>query len=509
MLKNRHFIFVCYVGIILCVCISILSTYAYLTVDTGEIEEDITIKTYNKDISIDFIDTSNVSLVNAYTGQKIVKTFDIKNKSDFVVYYDLLFSDVVNDFEDKNDLVYTVKSNNGGANISERVLPSEDASIASHVSILPGVTQTYEISISFIKDETDQSDNMNKTFFTSIKVDSSKIINSGENIYNVDELGYALSNNVIGDNYSEDFNNKVDGVYYTNDSINGNTIYFYRGNNNLNNNVVFAGYCFKMIRTTENYGIKLIYNGKYSDGVCDNEGVIDSKSTFNDLSNYNGYVGFMYGNVSSDVYLQEHLNNYSSTIKGFLDVWYNNNIKDYDEFIDNDAVYCSNRQTSKFKYAGVLYDNFGYGNLNTGYKLMNDYIINNNFIDYNCDVNDRLSANNKLNYSIGLISIDELYMAGFVPNINKRSKNYKKENLDNYLYTSKPYYTMTPAYYNGSDAYNFVINGNTVIEDKVSNLYYVRPVITLKRHTKFISGDGSINNPYVINVVKGETNNAS
>ncbi len=48
-------------------------------------------------------------------------------------------------------------------------------------------------------------------------------------------------------------------------------IHYYRGE--VDNNVIFANFCWKIIRTTETGGIKLIYNGEPSDdGKCDNTG---------------------------------------------------------------------------------------------------------------------------------------------------------------------------------------------------------------------------------------------
>lgn len=40
-----------------------------------------------------------------------------------------------------------------------------------------------------------------------------------------------------------------------------NPIYYFSGNYQVNNNVLFAGFCWNMIRTTENGGVKILYNG--------------------------------------------------------------------------------------------------------------------------------------------------------------------------------------------------------------------------------------------------------
>ena len=83
------------------------------------------------------------------------------------------------------------------------------------------------------------------------------------------------------------------------------------------NNVLFAGFCWQMIRTTDTGGVKLIYNGvpKETNGkkVCTNSGTEQQIGELAFNSNYNSpaYVGYMYNTVytykvksmsSSDVY---------------------------------------------------------------------------------------------------------------------------------------------------------------------------------------------------------------
>ena len=72
------------------------------------------------------------------------------------------------------------------------------------------------------------------------------------------------------------------------------------------NNVVFAGFCWQMIRTTDTGGTKLIYNGvpKEVDGkkVCTNSGIyqqIEETSEFNENYDSLAYVGYMYNAVYS------------------------------------------------------------------------------------------------------------------------------------------------------------------------------------------------------------------
>ncbi len=118
-----------------------------------------------------------------------------------------------------------------------------------------------------------------------------------------------VSANVLGVN-GIDFKEKSSatngqGVYMDADTVKeSHPIYYYRGNIN-NNNVLFADFCWKIIRTTDTGGIKLIYNGKPTDQdgkkVCDNTGEdtqVISKAFINS-NDSPAYAGYKYTKVQS------------------------------------------------------------------------------------------------------------------------------------------------------------------------------------------------------------------
>ena len=77
-----------------------------------------------------------------------------------------------------------------------------------------------------------------------------------------------------------------------------NPVYYYKGNVQ-NNNVLFAGFCWKIVRTTETGGVKIVYNGVQKNGSCNNTGT-DSQIGTSAFSNDNdslAYVGYMYNTV--------------------------------------------------------------------------------------------------------------------------------------------------------------------------------------------------------------------
>lgn len=484
------------IGIIITVILMITATYAYFSLEIDGTGKDMNIVTFNKNIEITYVDTSNVSMVNAYTGESISKTFTVENTGDVVVYYDIKLSDLVNNFANPDDLVFTLSGSNGGAVIKQTVMPVSNPVIASSVKIEPGTKHSYVMGITLLKTDEDQSENMNKTFSANIKVSASTKYSPNRNLYDTGTLGEKIVSNAVSEINIDYSTTSKEGLFYTNDSINGETIFFYRGSKSLDNNVLFAGKCFKILRTTIDGGIRLVYNGEASNGVCSDTatGIIDVSSKYNNSSNYNAYVGFMYGAANSSLYNDEHANTNSSVIKSALDSWYSANIANFASYIE-DSIYCNNRKTSKFVVNSVTYGIDGFGNKNTGYLSFKNNTYNRK-PSYDCiNKKDRLSVSNSvgvnvLSNPVGLITADELSFAGYTTDV---------ENNTNFLYTSSLYWTMTPAFYNGTKAYNYISNGTKLGALGVDTESGIRPVITLKKNTKLISGDGSLTTPYKIN----------
>ncbi len=92
---------------------------------------------------------------------------------------------------------------------------------------------------------------------------------------------------------SSDYGTK--GIYTTTNTENNVPVYYYRGAVD-NNHVLFANFCWRIVRTTETGGVKLIYDGKPSNGQCNNTGEATTIGNiqFNTSSNSPAYVGYMY-----------------------------------------------------------------------------------------------------------------------------------------------------------------------------------------------------------------------
>lgn len=476
------------IGIAIILALMATATYAYFTLEIEGKGSNMIINTFNKNMQITYTDTSNVTLVNAYTGETVSKTFTVKNTGDVAVYYNITLESVVNNFAKPEELVYTITETGGAANKTETVVPSTDSTILSDIKIDKGATHYYVMQITFLQKEYDQSYNMNKTFSSNINIVPSN--NSGSLMKaDRDTIGYAIINDFENRSVST-YSNNTNGYVFTNNSIDGEKNYLYTGSSN-NNNALFGGFCWKIIRTNTLGNVRMIYNGTPTDGKCstlNDTTVFINSSVFNDSSNYNAYVGYMYGSPNSTTYEDEHKNTNSSKIKTTLEEWYATNLLKYSDYIE-DAIYCNNRKTYEFTINNVKYSTSGYGNLNTGYlSKYNDGIKEKPSLDCT-NVNDRFTVSKKLNtYPIGLITADEAMFIG----------NKETTSTTTYLDNNNAYWTMTPAYFNGTNAYNYIIKGNNLKTLSTSTSAGVRPVITIKNSVKLLGGNGSESTPYII-----------
>lgn len=99
---------------------------------------------------------------------------------------------------------------------------------------------------------------------------------------------------------------------------------------------------------------------------------------------------------------------------------------------------------------------------------------------------------NKVNTKIGLLTADEVSMAGASTNENKSFYLYN-ENI------KTAYYLMTGAEYKNGIYYPFLVNTDgSIIANTAGNLLRsIRPVINIIKNAK-ISGNGSLEEPYEI-----------
>ena len=267
-------------------------------------------------------------------------------------------------------------------------------------------------------------------------------------------------------------------------------VYYFAGDAK-NNWVKFANFYWRIIRTNADGSIRILYSGTSPDTTS---GYI-RKSAFNSTYSDSMYVGYMYG--TSGTQASNRTNENNSTIKGVIDTWYSNNLSSYTKYISTEAVYCNDREIGSRTYSttGSKFYFAPYARLNT-----------NKTPSYNCTNNkDAFSGSNtdaKLTYPIGLMTADEINIAGGLA-FNDAPAYYYLNSAGGSITGSTYWWSLSPMYWSGN--YSFVWGvGGSDFPGRLNDYYGVhrshgvRPAISIKSDAIWSSGDGSPENPYEI-----------
>ena len=534
--------------------------------------------------------------VSGYSSGKVVDV-TAQNKSttssdNFRLFYDV---ETIDSALQDSGFKYTVtKSTDGGTNyiiVKEgNFLNASNGDILEiyQENVLANTTYLYKVYIWIDSSSGNQSNMQNKTFTAELRASVSQslftMIKNQAVMDNVKSTYVTNNNGIQFNDISSDTNGK--GVYIRNGTENDlYPIYYYRGD--VNNNVLFANFCWKIVRTTDTGGVKLIYNGVPSNGQCNNTGTASQLASTSEFNTGNSYslanFGYMYGTVyergrdvmtsKTGVYkyaksfsyengsyilsdegamnfagssgwstnynqlsnnhytcfnasgtcttvryiyyttatwayyitlaggksvsnaLSEMLTSSSNTtnsiVKTSVDNWYKNNMLNYTDKLE-DTPWCNDRRI--YSYSGWN----ATGGSTTSGQTISFRGLQRSGITYApsliCAINDSFTVSNvtvgngKLKYPVGLLAMDEAMLAGATYNI---------ENKTHYLYTNNEYFTMTPRNQNnGYSNYVIAVKANGALG--TNNTSGVRPMVSLKAGTRFTSGNGTKNIPYIV-----------
>ncbi len=295
------------------------------------------------------------------------------------------------------------------------------------------------------------------------------------------KYNYSLVDSCNGFNFCTKLASKGDDMYWRIIRINGdNSIrMIYTGTTAPDSNT-------KVVMTERTYISDLLQYTVTSAGA----------SKFNQKSDSAEYVGYMY------TIGEQHGTSKSSDIKTYLDNWYAN----YTDLNKTgtkitDQIYCNDRtaSTSNVSYSTTNYTTLtSWNSKGTLYFYgANGRISNDNNPMLTCAVDsDRFTVNkingkgnSALTYPIGLITIDEVEMAG---------NNFNESVKSHYLYTGAHYWTGTPAAFDGdfSFEYSAMDEGGFSMSD-VGIRFAARGVVSLSSESKLL-GSGTYNDVYVV-----------
>ena len=172
-MKNKYTKPLIVIVAFLILALTTVASYAYFSASVNGNNDVYNTVITSGTMQLLLTDGEQVALDNAYPGNSIAKTFKVKNIGTVSTTYDVYLSELVNEFADKNDLVYTLSSANGCANNIETVVPSEvgePSKIISSCAINPNIEHEYTLTITFKEDGTNQDDNKGKLFEAKISV---------------------------------------------------------------------------------------------------------------------------------------------------------------------------------------------------------------------------------------------------------------------------------------------------------------------------------------------------
>jgi len=529
--KNKKFLFGMMLGVLFIVSTSV--TYAWFSSQFGGVGEQMIVETGT--LSLVYKDGIEIEGINVRPGWSQTKTFTVTNTGTHAVEYNIIFKDLINEIE-KNELVvsYTctsyinyVDENNKGtvsgkcSGITNQVVPLSsarlDTSITEYIGIGVGITHEYTLSLLFREMNTEQNYNQGKDVNTKINI-LRPLETSRGSLYDV----IIADNPIIKNDSTNLFASVADdvsesGLFRTTDltkteDINGDgtgeEVLYFRGVVE-NNYLVFANYCWRIVRTNENGSIKLRYGGVPTitgDVItCPQTGTPIAADIINDHWN-------------DESYAESDLNYSNSVIKDTLDSWYSTNILSKGATVTDriaNTIYCSDL-SGKGNLAGGIIEGITY--FGPAIRIF-DYNASTDTYGpredaqptYKCaqksdaytlsysNGGDSGYGNELLTNPIGLLTADEVSFAGGA---------FMLENTSYYLHTGSPYWTMSPGDIDKGNPEEHIVDAIIVNSDSTMGFRYlsddtqhtvnVLPTISLYNDTIVDSGTGEYNNPYII-----------
>ena len=509
--------------------VMLLSTvsYAYFTasVNGNNTAQSTVITTGNMKLLL--TDGAEVKLQNALPGSSVTKTFKVKNIGTVASKYDVYLSEIINTFEDKNDLVYTLTSTTGCPNITETVMPSvvgEQSKIISSCNINPNIEHEYTLTITFKEDNTNQDDNKGKRYSAKISINEyiEKEINIASQIvdlktYGATDLEYD-GVDTLGEYGTEDNNLRYVGanpnnyVYFncttTNpNEMNDETCEKWRiigAFNNVEDENENSNMRVKILRDdllNYDYYNKL---GSYSWDTSDN--TVNSGTGINQWGASEGYEG-------ADLMRELNTDYLGNITVGNDGNWYNQEENKKESSMPTNTINATSQnmiQTVKWNTGAVsiaTYDDNEDDRINQANIVYKDERSNDveRYCEYDEYCNDSVNRTNSWIGKIGLIHVsDYLYSTSGNQELS-RTECFNKNNFDywnresdcgaNTWMLAEEWYFTIDSSYNNNNIYLIRYDGYI---DEIFPAYSVavRPSLYLKNNVSIVSGNGSESNPY-------------
>ena len=502
-----------YVMIVSLICVVGVS-YAFFTAGMSS-ETSTTVRADAGTMKITYDGGANINLAGIYPKDDVwaTKTITVtgNNTTDAEMYYKLTLVVDSNTFKTDDPLQYELVSTNTSTNgeiipnISKKDITGTSIELGSgHFVKANNAKHTYELKIYYPKKATSQNANQGAAFSAHVEITSAKaptVSTFAETILAKNEVKTPITTPGAA------ISTASEALLASAEDNNG-TSYYFRGAV-TNNYVEFANKCWRIVRVGGDGSVKLILHNDNTAGAanpCDSANNSDSAafarysgttyiSGFNPHDNDNAYVGFKYGIVGASDYAATHANTNKSTILTNLETWYTNNLKTYADAIA-DTVWCNDKTNvtdTSYDPWSITPNGLGYAKNVTYYGAIQRLVGTSGSAGGtgpSLKCNGELS---KINSKVGLITADELALAGYA---------YAKNNTTTYLQenaTDTHWWSLSPSYFSYYAAVWDVGGSLGGFETYVDGPSGVRPSISLKSTTN-VTGDGTSSSPFVVKI---------
>ena len=554
-MTKKQKIIVSTTGIFLVLLILVGLTYAYFLtrIKGNEHDKSISVSTANLILEYADIDDIVVGGENVEPGTTWTKKFSATNKGSKKVEYGVALENVLNTLERTKDLVYTLNCTSSLGTTCNKVETEQEFPVIGTIlitnNIEPEEVQSYELIVTYKEQNEDQSVDMNKKIYAKANIVNpstfgplgtgtlaSAIIDSAKTAFGISDTtrtkwGSTVTNITGPSEVNERFLNDAPDDY--------GLSYYYRGNIQ-DNYVLFANKTWRIVRINGDGSVRIIL-----DDVIKNESDAEITSQFNEKSDDNAYIGYMYGmveqtetNVNQCIKLNSdgktaevdttntteetcitsggkwaptpydatHVNVVSSSLKITLENWYKTNIVDTSnsKFIAEN-IFCNNKMLRSGTGIGKDRSDYGMNNnfsalvseidtpsLECAKGALNNYSRFTSINNSDSITVKNVSVNKDLTYPVGTLTADEITFAG----------SYNSQDNDDYYLGIEDvdWISLTPSAFYGKSAFIFNETGVSgwCLADTSDGTFGVRPVINLRSDLLISSGDGTETNPYQV-----------
>ena len=533
-MNRRQKIIISVTGIFLVLLILVGLTYAYFLTQIQGNENDKSISVTTANLILEYgdgngiletdkLEPSNdfISFKDSEGNSVPSKIFTVTNKGNATVEgYKVYLENVQNQLERKDDLVYTLSCksyiNYGETNqaesgtctgvSTETTFPSVMTSIVSN-DINVGITHVYELNAKYKEMNVDQSIDMNKNIIAKINIydGTTKFLageilkyaksgDSGRTTYVEPSMLGVTENTSIPAQSASLENEKV--LSYAFDDY--GTSYYYRGNVE-DNYVNFNNMCWRVVRVEGDGSVKLILDDNFAE--CNDTETNDKNS---DGQVYTGYWDIAYeqwydpyyGYKSyNDSIIADLLNGEQSMVNGIRE-WVNDSGIDISKLKEDNWLL--DNQTDAYDSSGNLLTN----ETTTVYDLMDAgkgfyYESYKRIYGLGGTTSATLKHYNSYKAYASTLTADEIVFAGGTIGNSSDSKYYLNQN-NNGEYRLLSIFAFNGEGFGKNDLCFSVLSGNLSSYTLFDDPFSPRVSVTLKTSTPILYGNGTQEEPYVI-----------